>query len=152
MKYQCIFIIDLLSLDTFVINTNISVKSLNLSTSQNLSCLITTNTDVNTNKLDNIVNVIWFQYNGTRNRVPLFSNNYQVYSTTSVGRVMFESKLEFKEARTSMAGQYQCRAWIGNVFHRNMRDHTNVTVKCKYKTNIFLYNCFKYVLKLQIYI
>ena len=125
---------------------------MNLSLPQHLSCVITTNTDVNTTILNNIVNVIWFQYNGTRNTVPLFSNNYRVYSTTSIGRVMFESKLEFKEARASMAGLYQCRAWIGNVFNRNKRDHTNVTVKCKYETNVFLYNCFKYVLNLQIYI
>ena len=124
-----------LLLDTFVTNTNISVKSLNLSLPLNLSCLITTNTDVNTTKLDNIVNVIWFQYNGTKNIVALFSNNYRIHSTTSVGTMMFESKLEFKEVRASMAGQYQCRAWIGIVFNRNMRDHTNVTVKCKCKIN-----------------
>ena len=135
-----------------MINVNISVKSLNLSLLLNLSCVITTNTDVNTTKLDNMVKVIWFQYNGTRNAVPLFSNNYRVHSTTSIGTMMFESKLEFKQVRASMAGQYQCRAWIENVFNRNMRDHTNVTVKCKYETNLFLYNCFKYVLNLQIYI
>ena len=120
-------------------NANISVKSLKLSLPLNLSCVITTNTDVNTTILDNIVNVIWLQYNGTGNKVPLFSNNYRVHSTTSVGIKTFESKLEFKQVRGSMAGQYQCRAWIGNVFHRYRRDHTNVTVKCKYETNIFLY-------------
>ena len=128
-----------MSSDTFVTNVNISVKSLNLSLPQNLSCVITTNTDVNTTKLDNIMNVIWFQYNGTRNTVPLLSNNYRVYLTTNVGRVMFESKLEFKEARASMVGLYQCRAWIGKDFSRNKRDHTNVTVKRKNKTNIFFY-------------
>ena len=118
---------------------NISVKLLNLSLPLNLSCVITTNTDVNITKLYNIVKVIWFQYNGTRNNVSLLLNNYRIHSTTSVGTMMFESKLEFKQVRSSMAGQYQCRAWIGNVFHRNRRYHTNVTVKCKYETNIFLY-------------
>ena len=124
---------------------------------QNLSCVITTNTDVNTTKLDNIVNVIWYQYNGTRNTVPLFTNKYRVHSTTSVGTMMFESKLEFKQLKGSMAGQYQCRAWILNVFHRNMRDHTNVTVKCKYETNVFLnitvlsiYLTYKYTFKCSI--
>ena len=120
-------------------NANISLKTLSLSLPQNLSCVITTNTDVNTTILNNIVNVIWFQYNGTRNTVPLLSNNYRVYSTTSIGRVMFESKLEFKEARASMAGLYQCRALIEKDFSRHKRDHTNVTVKCKNKTNIFFY-------------
>ena len=52
---------------------------------------------------------------------------------------MFESKLEFKEVRASMAGQYQCRTWIGEEIHRNMRDNTNVTVKRKYEYNIFIY-------------
>ena len=118
-------------------NINISVKSLNLSTPQNLSCFITTNTDVNTTKLDNIVNVIWYQYNGTRNDVSLFSNNYRVRSTTSVGKMMFESKLEFKQVRASMAGQYTCVAWIEEEIYKNMRDHTNVLVKCKY--NFFIY-------------
>ena len=100
---------------------------------QNLSCVITTNTDINTTKLDNIVNVIWYQYNGTRNDVPLFSNNYRVHSTTSVGTRMFESKIEFVQVRASMAGQYQCRTWIAEVFHRNARDSIDVSVKCKYK-------------------
>ena len=116
-------------------NTNISVKSLNLSLPLNLSCVITTNTDVNTNKLDNIVNVIWFQYNGTRNIIPLFSNNYRIHSTTSIGTTIFESKVEFVQVRASMAGLYQCRTWIGEDFYRNVRDHTNVTVKCKCKIN-----------------
>ena len=120
-------------------NINISVKSLNLSTPQNLSCVITTNTDVNTTKLDNIVNVIWYHYNGTRNDVSLFSNNYRVHSTTSVGTRMFESKVEFVQVRASIAGQYTCIAWIGKLFHRSMRDLNNVTVKCKYETNVFLY-------------
>ena len=132
MKHQYIFIIDLLSLDTFVANTNISVKSLNLSLPLNLSCLITTNTDVNTTKLDNIVNVIWYLYNGTRNDVPLFSNNYRVHSTTSVGTKMFECKVEFVQMRASMAGQYRCVAWIGEEIYRNMSDYTDVIVKCKY--------------------
>ena len=113
-------------------NVNISVKSLNFSLPQNLSCVITTNTVVNTTKLDNIVNVIWFQYNGTRNTVSLFSNNYTVHSTTSVGTMMFESKLEFKQVRSSMAGQYACVAWIGEEIYRNMSDYTDVIVKCKY--------------------
>ena len=112
---------------------------MNLSLPQNLSCVITTNTDVNTTKLDNIVKVTWYQYNGTRNRVPLISNNYRVHSTTSVGTKMFESKLEFLQVRASMAGLYQCRTWIGEDAHRNIRDHSNVTVKCKNETNVFLY-------------
>ena len=120
-------------------NVNTSVKSLELFLPQNLSCVITTNTDVNTTKLDNIVNVTWYQYNGTRNNVPLFSNNYRVHSTTSVGTTIFESEVEFVQVRASMAGLYQCRTWIGEDFHRNMRDHTNVTVKCKHETNVFLY-------------
>ena len=105
---------------------------MDLSSPQNLSCVITTNTDINTTKLDNIVKVIWYQYNGTRNTIPLFSNNYRVHSTTSVGKMMFESKLEFKQVRASMAGQYQCRTWIGEVLHRNSRDFNDVSVKCKY--------------------
>ena len=120
-------------------NSKISVKSLNLSLPQNLSCVITTNTDVNTTKLGNIVNVIWFQYNGTRNKMSLFSNNYQVHSTTSVGTIMFESKVEFVQVRASMAGQYTCIAWIGEELYRNMSNYTNVIVKCKYKTNICIY-------------
>ena len=120
-------------------NVNISVKSLNLFLPLNLSCIITTNTDVNTTKLDNIVNVIWYHYNVTRNDVPLFSNNYRAHSTTSVGTRMFESKVEFVQVRASMAGQYTCIAWIGKLFHRSMRDLNNVTVKCKYEANIFLY-------------
>ena len=139
MKYEWTFVFDSLSLDTFVTNVNISVKSLNLFLPHNLSCVITTNTDVNTTKLDNIVDVIWFQYNGTWNKVPLFSNNYRIYSTTSIRRMMFESKLEFKQMKASMACLYQCRTWIGEDFYRNKRDYTNVTVKCKYETNIFLY-------------
>ena len=107
------------------------MKFLNLFLPLNLSCLITTNTDVNTTKLDNIVNVTWYQYNGIRNAVPLLSNNYKVHSTTSVGTMMFESKLEFKQMRASMAGQYTCVAWIGEDIYRNMSDSTNVTVKCK---------------------
>ena len=113
-------------------NVNISVKSLNLLLPQNLSCVITTNTDINTTILDNIVNVIWYQYNGTRNNVSVFSNTYRVHPTISIGTMKFESKLEFKEVRASMAGQYQCRTWIGEKILRNMRDSTNVTVKCKY--------------------
>ena len=129
-----------MSLDTFVININISVKSLNLFAPQNLSCVITTNTHVNTTKLDNIVNVIWIQYNGIMGtQVPQFSNNYRVHSTTSLGKMMFESKIEFVQVRASMAGQYTCIAWIGKLFHRSMRDLNNVTVKCKYEANIFLY-------------
>ena len=127
----------MLSLDTFVKNVNISVRSLNLSQPQNLSCLITTNTDVNTTKLDNIVKVIWYHYNGTRNTVPLFSNNYRVHSTTSVGTKMFESKVEFVQVRASMAGQYTCVAWIGEEIYRNMKDHTDVLVKCKYNFIIY---------------
>ena len=116
-------------------NTNISIKSLNLSLPQNLSCVITTNTDVNTTKLDNIVNVVWYQYNGTRNIVPLFTNNYRVHSTTSAGTMIFESKVEFVQVRASMAGQYTCVAWIGEEIYRNMSNYTYVIVKCKYKTN-----------------
>ena len=112
--------------------TNISVKVLNLFLPQNLSCVITTNTDVNTTKLDNIMNVIWFQYNGTRNTVPLFSNNSSVHSTTSLLTKMFESRVEFVQVRASMAGQYTCVAWIGEEIYRNMSDYTDVTVKCKY--------------------
>ena len=123
---------DLLSSDTFVTNTNISLKFFNLSLPRNLSCVITTNTDVNTTKLDNIVNVTWYQYNGTRNIVPLFSNNYRVHSTASLCTKMFESKVEFIQVRTSMAGQYTCVAWIGEDMYRNMSDYTDVTVKCKY--------------------
>ena len=114
-------------------NINISEKSLNLSTPQNLSCAITTNTGINTTKLDNIVNVIWYQYNGTRNNVSVFSNNYRAHSTTSVGTMMFESKIEFVHVRTSMAGQYTCISWIGEELYKNMSDSTDVTVKCKYK-------------------
>ena len=112
-------------------NVNISVKPLNLFLPLNLSCVITTNTDINTNKLDNIVNVIWYQYNGMRNMVPLFLNNYRVHSTTSVGTMMFESKVEFVQVRASMAGQYTCVTWIGEKIYRNMSDYTDVTVKCK---------------------
>ena len=140
MKYQCIFIIDLLSIDTFVINTNISVKSLNLSTSQNLSCVITTNTNVNTTKLDNIVNVAWYQYNGTRNIVSLFTNNYRVHSTISAWTMIFESKVEFVQVRASMAGQYTCVAWIKEEIYRNISDYTDVIVKCKYKNNVCIYS------------
>ena len=118
-------------------NTIITIKSLNLSLPQNLSCVITTNTHVNTTKLDNIVNVIWIQYNGIMGtQVPQFSNNYRVHSTTSLGKMMFESKIEFVQVRASMAGQYQCRTWIGQGLNRNMRDHTNVIVKCKCKSII----------------
>ena len=138
-------------------NANISVKSLKLSLPLNLSCVITTNTDVNSTILDNIVNVIWLQYNGTGNKVPLFSNNYRIHSTTSIGIKKFESKLEFVQVRVSMAGQYACIAWIGEYFHGNIRDHTNVTVKCKNETNIFLYIgvlsiclTYKYTLKCSI--
>ena len=120
-------------------NVIISVKSLNLFLPLNLSCVITTNTDVNTTILDNIVNVTWYHYNGTRSDVPLFSNNYRVHSTTSVGTRIFEHKVEFVQVRASMAGQYTCIAWIGKLFHRSMRDFNNVTVKCKYEANIFLY-------------
>ena len=131
MSYQCTFF-DLLSSDTYVANVNISIKSLNLSLPQNISCVITTNNDVYTTKLDNIVNVIWYQYNGTRNIVPLFSNNYRVYSTTSLWTKMFESKIEFLQVKASMAGQYTCVAWIGEEIYRNISDSTGVTVKCKY--------------------
>ena len=113
-------------------NANISVKSLSLSLPQNISC-------VNTTKLNNTVNVIWYQYNGTRNIIPLFTNNYRVHSTTSVGTMMFESKVEFVQVRASMAGQYTCVAWIEEEIYRNMLDYTNVTVKCKYKTNICIF-------------
>ena len=119
-------------LDTFVKNVNISVKSLNLSLLQNLSCVITTNTDINTTKLDNIVNVIWYQYNETGIKVSLLSNNYRVHSTTSIETMIFESKVEFVEVRASMAGQYTCMAWIEEEIYRNMSDSTDVTVKCKY--------------------
>ena len=120
-------------------NTNISAKSLNLLLPQNLSCVITTNTDVNTTILDNIVNLIWYQYNGTRNNVSVFSNNYRVHSTTSVGTMMFESKIEFVHVRASMAGQYTCISWIGEELYKNMSDSIDVTVKCKYETYIFIY-------------
>ena len=118
-------------------NASISLKTLSLSLPQNLSCVITTNTDVNTTKLDNIVNVTWYQYNVTRNTVPLLSNNYQVHSTTSVGTMMFESKLEFVQVRASIAAQYTCEAWIEEEIYRYMSDYTDVIVKCKYKTNIY---------------
>ena len=123
-------------------NTEIYVKSLNLSLPENISCVITTNTDVNTAKLDNIVNVIWYydQYNGTRSTLPLFSSNYGVHSITSVGTTMFESNVEFEEVRASMAGQYTCVAWIGEEIYRNKSNYANVTVKCKYKTNIYAYS------------
>ena len=121
-----------MSLDTFVTNTNISMKFLNLFLPQNISCVITTNNDVNTTKLDNIVKVFWYQYNGTKKIVLLFSNNYRVHSTNSVGSMMFESKVEFVQVRASMAGQYTCVAWIGEEIYRNISDTTNVTVKCKY--------------------
>ena len=121
-------------------NTVIYEKSLNLSLPQNLSCLITTNTDVNTTKQNNILKVFWYhQYDGTRNNVSLFSNNYTVHSITSVGTMMFESNIEFIEVRASMAGQYTCVAWIEEEIHRNMSNHTNVLVKCMYK----LTHCFK---------
>ena len=118
--------------------TNISVKVLNLYLPQNISCVITTNTDVvTTTKPNNIVNVMWYQYNGTKNTLPLFSNNYQVHSTTNVRTIIFESKLEFVQVTASMAGQYSCVAWIGEEIYRTMSDYTDVIVKCKYKTNIF---------------
>ena len=120
-------------------NANISVKSLSLFLPLNLSCVITTNTDVNTTKLNNTTNVVWYQYNGTRNMIPLLSNNYQVHSTTSVGTTMFESKVEFVQVRASMAGQYTCIAWIGEETYRNMSDYTDVLVKCKYKSNIYIF-------------
>ena len=119
-------------------NTDISVKSLNLSTPKNLSCVITTNTDINSTKLDNIVKVVWYQYNGTRNKVPLLSNNYRVYLTTRIGAKKFESKVKFVQLKASMADQYTCVAWIGKEIYRNMSDFTNVKVKCKYKTNIYI--------------
>ena len=112
--------------------TNISVKFLNLFLPQNISCVITTNNDINTTKLDNIVKVFWYQHNGTRNIVPLFSNNYRVHSTTSLQTKKFESKVEFLQVRASMAGQYSCVAWIGEDIYKNMSDSTNVTDKCKY--------------------
>ena len=122
-----------MSLDTFVKNVNISVRSLNLSQPQNLSCVITTNTDINTTKLDNIMKVVWYQYNGTRNKVPLLSNNYRVYLTARIGAKKFESKVKFVQVKASMAGQYTCVVWIGEEIYRNMSDYTDVTVKCKYK-------------------
>ena len=119
-------------------NVNISEKSLNLSLPLNLSCVITTNTDVNTTKLDNIVNVTWwYQYN----TVPLFSNNYRVHSTTSIGTTMFESKVEFVQVRASMAGQYTCVAWIEEEIYRNISDYTDVIVKCKYRSTNVLCIC-----------
>ena len=130
---------DLLSSDTFITNVSISVKSLNFSKPRNLSCIITTNTNVNTTKLDNIVKVIWYQYNETRNTVPHFSNNYRVHSTTSIGTVMFESIVRFKEVRASMAGQYTCSAWIEEEIYRNMSNSSDVIVKCKYKTCVFIH-------------
>ena len=112
---------------------------MNFSLPQNLSCIITTNTDVNTTKLDNIVNVIWWNQKNkkTRNILSKFSNNYRVHSITSVGAKIFESKVEFKEVRASMAGQYACVAWIVKERHRQSRDFTDVLVKCKCDTNIF---------------
>ena len=120
-------------------NTCISEDSLSLSLHQNLSCVITINTDVNTTKLDNIVNVIWYQHNGIKNTVTLFSNNYRVHSTTSVGSKMFESKLEFENVRASMAGQYTCVAWIGEEIYRNLSDYIDVIVKCKYNTSVYIH-------------
>ena len=136
---EILIFFDLLSLDTFVTNTNISVKSLNLSLSQNLSCLITTNTHINTIKLDNIVKVFWYQYNGTRNNISLFSNTIRVHSTTSVRMKMFESKIEFKKVRASMAGKYTCIAWIEEEIYRNMSNSSDVIVKRKYKTSVSIH-------------
>ena len=128
-----------MSSDTFITNVSISVKSLNFSKPRNLSCIITTNTDVNTTKLDNIVNVMWIQYNETKNTVPHFSNNYGVHSTTSIGTMMFESIVGFKEMRASMAGQYTCVAWIGKEIYRNMSDYIDVIVKRKYNTSVYIH-------------
>ena len=77
----------------------------------------------------------------------LFLNNYQVHSTTSVGTTMFESKVEFKEVRASMAGQYTCVAWIGEEIYRNISDHANVTVKCKNKTNVLCICLYIFIIK-----
>ena len=107
------------------------------STSQQLECHITTNTDINTTNTDinSIVNVSWYRDNGIENRLVSDSEGVSILPIVSVTDTSFNSTLRFSPITSSILGTYTCVSWIGEQSVRN-KTSNDVPVMMKSKCYI----------------
>lgn len=114
------------------------VNSLNLSsTPQQLECLITTDTDINTTDLESIVKATWYRDNGIKTvQVSNSEGGLSIIPTVVKSNVTFMSTLNFSavtlQTPSTTLGNYTCVAWIGEESNRK-RTSNNVEVIMKSK-------------------
>ena len=127
-------------IDTFIrtVVTNIDLLILS-STSQQLDCHITTNTDINITNTDinSIVNVSWYRDNGIENRLVSDSEGVSILPIVSVTDTSFISTLNFSSITSSTPistlGNYTCVGWIEEQSARSKTsNNVQVMMKSKY--------------------